>query len=120
MDGLGGDLRAQDVDREGVGPAVVVAVGGRVGPQHRRVVDQHVGGAEVGDGGVDGGPEAGRVAGVGGVAAGGLLGRVELRRVAVQSGGVAGQQGDRVAGVGEGARQRRAEAGPDADNHGSS
>jgi hypothetical protein len=60
------------------------------------------------------------VRGVGGVGAGWPLSSVELGEVAVQSCGVAGQQGDRVVGGGEGARQRQAETGADTDNHGSS
>ena len=55
VDGLGSDLGSQDVDRERVGPAVVVAVGGVVGPQYGGVVNQDVGGAEVGDRSLKGG-----------------------------------------------------------------
>lgn len=58
--------------------------------------------------------------GVGGVTASGPRRRVEFGDVAVESGGVAGQQGDRVTGVGESARQGLAETRSDTDEHGGS
>lgn len=81
------------------------------------MIHEHVGSSQLGDRGVERGPQVAGVRGVCDVAADVLACGSKLGGVGVQPRLVAVEHSDRVSGIGEGANERDAEAGSDTDNY---
>jgi hypothetical protein len=117
QDGVGRNPGAEDVDGRGFGPVLVGAADGRVLADHAGVVDEHVGGAQLSNRGLQRGAQIVGLYGVRCIAADVLAGGGdELGGVGVQLRLVAREEGDRMSGPGERAGKCEAEAGSDADN----